>query len=128
MTEWAKVGRGKIDVLGINREAPGSLNISIALTGTIQREWAQFFLHPTDAPAALGTQAPTLSGGSVKIYPPDDKIEAYIKDVDERIAAANARYETDVLAGIHEQEKVVADAKALEDARIAAARHIVAGL
>jgi hypothetical protein len=128
MTEWAKVGRGKIDVLGVNRDMPGCLSISIALTGTIQREWAQFFLHPADMAESVMATVPAISGSSVRINPPDAEVADYIHDIDHRIVAANTQYERDVLSAIHEQEKEAADAKAIEDARIAAARQLIAEL
>lgn len=128
MSEWTPVARGKIDVLGVNREMPECLQLSVALVGTIQREWAQFFLHPADAPANNGRPAPSLSGGSVRISPRDDEIEVFVRDIDSRIASANAQYERDVLVPLRQEQKLAADAKSAEDERIAAARRVIAEL
>jgi hypothetical protein len=128
MTEWAKVSRSKIDVLGVNRDMPGCLSISVTLSGTIVLEWAQFFLHPADLPTSVMTSAPAISGSSVRINPPDAEVAAYIRDIDERITAANSQYEREVLSAIHQQEKEAAAAKAIDDDRIAAARQVISEL
>ena len=43
---------------------------------------------------------PTLVGDAVKITTPDDQLEEYVRDVDQRIAAANTFYESEILPAI----------------------------
>ena len=47
---------------------------------------------------------PSLVGSAVKITPPDDQLEEYVRHVDQRIAAANAYYEGEILPAITSEQ------------------------
>lgn len=103
--DWKPITRGKPQVKGVNSEYSGLLDVAIPLEGDIDINWAEFFENPVGVSISLSMHPPKLSGRTVYIRPPDEEVEAYVKHVDERIAAANARFQTEVLPKIQQKEE-----------------------
>lgn len=103
--DWKPITRGKPEVKGVNSEYSGLLDVAIPLEGDIDINWSQFFENPVGVPIPLSMHPPKLTGRTVYIRPSDEEVEAYVKHVDERIAAANARFQTEVLPKIQQMEQ-----------------------
>ena len=119
---WNRITRGEPKVLGVNRKHSGLLNVAIPLSESPPREWASYFERPVGISIRLSMHPPKLHGASVSITPPDEELEAYIKHVDERIEAANASFETQILPRLQAQEERQRKAESDEEQRLRAAR------
>ena len=95
--EWEPIERGRPEVDGVDPDYEGLLRVRIDLSRRPSREWAEFFLNPVGVGISLSMHPPELSGSSISIRPPDTELETYVAHVDERIEAANERYEQEVL-------------------------------
>jgi hypothetical protein len=102
------------------------LDVDIDLTPDPPAEWARGFEHPVGVGISMSMHPPVLSGATVHIRPPDNELEKYVAHVDERIAAANAYYEREVLPALdraeaeerqhqEDEQKRIDDAKRLAD-------------
>lgn len=120
---WEPITRTVQTVEGVDPDASGRLRISITLSAQPPKEWVRFFEHPVGVEMSLTMTPPRLSGSRVYIRPPDDQVVAYISHVDERIRAANSRYEVEALPKDEaDAERAGADAAEAERRRIRAQR------
>ncbi len=120
---WTRIERsGKPRVRGPNDQYPGLIDVEIDLTLTPPREWAQAFLNPSGVSISMGWRHPTLSDATIRIMPPDDKLEANVAEVDARIAAANDYFERQVLPSLQAAEASAQRDQAAAQARIADAQ------
>ncbi len=122
MDDWQPISRGRPNVVGVDPRQPGRLDVRIPLVGSVNGEWTRVF----EAPAGVTVPPPKVQGGGegpeARISPPDSQLEAYVADVDERIARANREYERAIWPQIQEAKaaaaaEVEATARRLEDAR-----------
>jgi hypothetical protein len=96
--DWKPIQRGKIDVRGIDQEHPELLDVVVPLSRMPEPEWRQFFLHSVGVDVALSMRPPELEGTLVRLTPPDAELQKYVSNMDDRISAANERYQREVLA------------------------------
>ncbi len=122
MAEWRPVGRGKPEIVGVNRQYPGLLDVRVTLDADPPDEWAAFFERPSGVPISLSMHPPTLTGRLISLRPSDSELESYIEHIDLRIDAANRHYETESLPRIRARELREASIQAEERARIEDAR------
>jgi hypothetical protein len=125
---WEPIRRGKPEVQGVHSEYSGLLRVRIPLEGSVTEEWSHHFLHPTGVGISLSMHPPELSGRSVRIQPPDDELKQYVRHVDERIRAANERYEAQVLPRLEAEANKRANAEERRAQRLEAARRAASGL
>ena len=120
---WTRIVRsGKPRVKGINSQYSGLLDVEVDLKPTPSREWADFFSQPFAVPTKLSMHPPQLSGSTVLLMPPDGELDAYVANVDARIAAANDFFEAQVLPHLQAAEARAQEDKASEQTRVAEAR------
>jgi hypothetical protein len=116
--KWDPISRGKPRVRGVNPQDSGLIDVEIDLSITPPPEWAQAFTNPPDVPISMGMHPPTLSGPrGVELQLPDGELEAYVANIDARIAAANDYFERQVLPSL-----MAAEASAQRDEASAQAR------
>ena len=127
-TAWRPIARGTPDVRGVHSEHSGLLIVRIDLEPAPDEAWAQFFQSPSGVGISLGMHPPRLMGRSIEITPPDNQIEAYVAHVDERIAAANAFYEREVLPRIAAKKAAADQAEKERASRLESARQRAASL
>lgn len=120
--KWTPITRGKPKVLGINEKYSGLLNVELDLSDTPPREWAEFFTHPTGIGISMSMHPPKLSGHIVSLRPPDGEIEKYVNHIDERIVAANAYYERQVIPDLEAAEARQEQSRKAEQMRLDEAR------
>jgi len=66
----------------------------------------------------MSMHPPTISGATVTLRPPDDQVEQYVANVDDRMAAANRWYQTQVLPRIQVREAQQRQAAADQQRRV----------
>jgi len=120
---WTRIVRsGKLRVKGINPQYSGLIDVEIDLKPTPPREWADFFSQPFAVPTKASMHPPKLSGSMVMLRPPDNELDDYVANVDQRIEAANAFFERQVLPSLEVAEAQARkrrddDQKRIDDAR-----------
>ena len=67
---------------------------------------------------------PELSDSTIRIRLPDDELGGYVRHVDERIGAANERYELNVLPRLREAAKRRKEAERQTAQRLRVARRV----
>ena len=120
---WQPIQRGKVDVRGVHPQSEGLLDVRIILTASPPYEWKRIFDNPPDTALPESMHPPELFDREVKITPPDEQLESYVKHIDARIEEANRRYQALVLPreqkaqAQHEQEREANDARVGEARR-----------
>src|SRR6266404_7135026 len=122
MDGWQAITRGQPEVDGVDADYPGLLNVRVPLSAYPPDEWQDFFLRPVGVGLSMSMHSPDLRGDEVVLRPPDSEVERYVKHVDERIVAANARYEAEVLPKRRAALQRADAAAAQEEERLRAAR------
>jgi hypothetical protein len=120
--DWEPIRRIGVTVLGVDHLASGMLEVRIDLDPVPDDDWNGLFDRPTVS-MPLSMHPPQLrEPGTVYIRPPDEELKKYVEHVDERIASANRRYETEVIPRrLSADERERAEAEALT-ARLAEAQ------
>lgn len=114
---------GKPNVVGVNREHSGLLDVEVPLAPSPDRHWTQIFNDgPPGVPYSPAREAPRLSGSVVYMRPSDDDLERSVEYLKIRVAGTNAYYNREVaprLKQAHEaQEAEEAErARRVEEAR-----------
>lgn len=121
---WQPVTRGKVHVAGPDPRQPGHLDVRIPLIGSQPSEWVREF----EAPARTAVPAPKVKGFEALISPPDSQLEAYVADVDRRIAYANTEFQLRILPQIQAALAQARAERATETERIESARRRAEGL
>jgi hypothetical protein len=121
MNAWEPVKRGKVNVRGF---APGllgqeALDVRISLSVPPPAQWAVFFSEPGTVDLEIDAR---INGATVVVQPTDEMLEAYVAEVDRRIADSNVRYENEILPELQRSEdqrqaEVDERERRLEDAR-----------
>jgi len=119
---WNRITRGKPRVRGINSRYPGLINVEIDLSATPPSEWAEAFDHPSGVSISMGMHPPERSGSTIRLMCPDSELEAYVANVDARIAAANDSFERQVLPSLEAAEASAQRDRAAAQARVADAQ------
>lgn len=115
---WKPIAAGDPDVQRVHPRASGLIEIYIPLSEEPPCEWIEFFEHPSGISIPLSMHPPHIEGDQVYIRPPDHQEADYVQHVQERIKAANAWYEKEVLPRKLARERTAdAEAQRLEDAR-----------
>jgi len=125
---WKPIAREKPEILGINKRDRSLIDVQIRLsTSHLPNDWNQFFLKPVGVriPPSLRTLALLGDKGLILFEAPDDQIETYIGHVDDRISAANRRYEAEVIPKFRAIEEADQKTKRWEDERLRVARERV---
>jgi hypothetical protein len=104
--EWTPIRRSGHSIRGPDREEPGLLVVDLRLNKEPPAEWASFFARPVGVSTSSSIHPPSLVGSAVKITAPDAQLEEYVRHVDQRIAAANAYYESEILPAITTEQAV----------------------
>ena len=96
-SEWVPIERGKVEVLGTT--GTKLLDVRVHLNRAPEREWRQLFHN-----AILSTRhPPELEDTWARIRPPDNELEAYVEELDRRIALANEEYQQQVIPRLEHQ-------------------------
>ncbi len=119
---WTPIKRGKVEVVGRHPQFSGLLQVRVPLTSTPPAEWQHAFNTGIDVIVSLSMHKPELRGREVWLRPPDAQLEAYVRSLDERIAAANTWFENNVLPQVQartarEQTEADEEARRLAEAR-----------
>ena len=89
--------RGKPQVVGIDPEAPGLVQILVPLGQAPDSEWCAIFAGPPPGYGySLGRHSPALFHDRIELRAPPEDVGDYIRDLDARMAATNAEYERTV--------------------------------
>lgn len=128
LVTWQPVTRGRPEVQGAHPEYPGLLRVRIPLEGSVTEEWSYYFLRPVGVGISLSMHPPELCGRTIRIRPPDDELECYVRHVDERIGAANERYESEVLPRLQEAVERRKEVERQTARRLRAAREVASEL
>src|SRR5262249_20959805 len=122
--EWKPIARERIAGENVDRHAEASelLEVRIRLSDEPPPDWVQAFERGFNTTTYLSMHPFRIEGDEVVITPPDNELEAYVASVDQRIAAANNWYETQVWPRIVQRQQVEqaredAEAKRLADVR-----------
>lgn len=105
--DWRPITRSRVSDDAVERHprAKGLLEVRIQLSEEPHPDWAQAFERGFGATINLSMHRFRLNGDEIVITPPDDELEAYVAEVDNRIAAANAWFEKEVLPRLTERER-----------------------
>jgi len=102
--KWSPIRRVDKQVENGFSNSTNLLKIRIELSQNPPDEWIQAFLDAKEASKSSTIHPPTINGKNIYITSPRDKIEVYIKHIDERIAGANKYYENTILPRIQQNE------------------------
>lgn len=113
------VKRGEAKALGVDPEASGLLRVRVRLEPAPNREWTTLFINGPSGPMwPISMHPPTLSGGHVEMRPPDTELDAYIRELDDRIRATNEQYEREIAPRLKAAQDAKEAAKDAETKRI----------
>lgn len=124
--DWTPIERTGVEVLGVDPDASALLKARITLSSSPPPQWKEYFDAPIGVQVDMSMHPPRLAGStldpSIFIRFEDDHLERYVQHVDERIAAANARYEETVLPRLRaeaedQRRRLEDEQRRLEDAR-----------
>ncbi|MCY1047562.1 hypothetical protein OV208_40055 [Corallococcus sp. bb12-1] len=91
---WKRITRaGKPIPKGLDPRYPELLVVQVNLSETPPPEWQKYFLDSVNVPFTSNQRNHELFGTEVTLYPRDHELEAYVRNVDERIQASNTLYE-----------------------------------
>jgi hypothetical protein len=102
---WTPMKRGKPRAMGPDTRYRKLQNIEVDLDREPPAGWEAEFQHPEGVSISLSQHPPQLRGRTIYLSAPDDEVEAYIRSLDQRIAAANSNYETRVLPKVEAAER-----------------------
>jgi len=122
MSEWTPINRDEPRVEGVDPDAPGLLDVRIRLDAHPPDEWMEFFLRPVGVGISVSMHPPKLFGDEIRLRPPDNEVEKYVLHVDERIAAANKRFQSEVLPRRRREQDAAQRARQEQEQRLAEAR------
>jgi hypothetical protein len=91
------ITRGTPDVIGIDPDYPGLLQVHVYLEPTPDQHWAAIFQSPSGYGHPLSMHRPVLTHDRVEMRPPDNEVTKYVEKLDERIRLTNEQWERDVL-------------------------------
>jgi hypothetical protein len=126
--EWTPIERAEVKVRGIDPEFSGLLRVEVALTPSPPAPWRTYFERPSGVSMSLSMHPPRLIGSMVEIRPPDNELEKYLENVDERIRHANERYGAEALPAIQAQAERDAAFRAESQRRVDDAQRRANGL
>jgi len=100
--EWSSIERiGKIVEDDLSN---GLLKIRIELSCNPPKEWMQAFKEAIGSCKSSTIHPPSIDGKNIYITPPSDKIDMYIRHIDERISGANQYYKNTVFPKMQQKE------------------------
>jgi hypothetical protein len=102
---------GQAQVLGIDSEASGLLNVVVPLEPIPDRAWAEVFQSGPPGPMwPISMHPPHLSRDEIRIRPPDQELEQYLAALNQRVEATNSYYAQQIAPQLKaEQERKEAD-------------------
>src|SRR4051812_21163601 len=113
MAQWEQIRRTRVEVIGVDSQRSGCLNVRIHLSTQPPSHWWHYFQRPPTDPTPVTMDPPQPGQSWVHVSPTDTELESYVRNVDQRIDAANAEYERVVLPQLarrtHEVETKVDD-------------------
>jgi hypothetical protein len=95
--DWTPISRTGQEAEAVSAEAGGTVQVVVHLSELPPREWAVAFLNPSGLATSTAFPPPRLEGKKVLITPPEEHIASNVKEVDARIAHANAQYSNEVI-------------------------------
>jgi hypothetical protein len=119
---WASIRRAAApEVRGLSAESHDRLHVRLRLNIRPSADWVGVFegLPRTE-------HAMTVRQDEIYLNPPDSELAVYVREADERIEAANRRYETSILPAMRasqERQRIEVEdsARRIGDARLQAA-------
>jgi hypothetical protein len=113
---WTPIRRVKAPQIKVQRD--GSRHVTVFLDRTPPNDWQEGFLNPPTVSTSSRMGAdPRLSGDTVTFDCVEEAFDAYMANVEQRIAGGNQRYEQQVLP---EGERAERERKIAEDSHVAA--------
>lgn len=119
MADWGRIRLGKAQVLGVNEEYSGLLDVDVPLEPTPDVHWSAIFERgPSGVGYSLSMHSLRLAGSSVRLRLPDDEVDRYIEALRERVEGTNDQYERDVLPRLRNEADAAERAEADRRRRI----------
>jgi hypothetical protein len=125
MSTPVNIKLGRPAVRGIDPDASGLMNIDVPLEPRPPDEWLQAFGGAPGPIWPVSMHAPSLSGNTVHLRPPDDAVDQYLNALQELVDATNAYYDREIAPALERQRQRDEDAEAERQRRIEEAqRHL----
>jgi hypothetical protein len=106
MSDETSICMGKPEVLGVDPEASGLLDVSVPLEPRPDQYWVEIFnAGPPGVSFSVSMHPPRLSGSTVRLRPPDREVEKYLLSLQERIEGTNAEYARSVEPELRRQQE-----------------------
>ena len=125
---WEPIERVDVKVKGVDPDDTSFLVVEVTLSATPPGEWPHRFENPVGVEVPTSMRPPKVERSVVRFRVADDQLEEYVRTLDQRIAAANAYYEDDVLPARRAAEQRKLDEASMRDQRIADAQRRVDAL
>lgn len=116
---WKPVTRGKIEVVGVHPEKPELLAVRVPLSAKPWTEWQWAFENRKGQNPPSSFPRPDVQEHNVYIYPPDAELEAYVRDIDDLIAATNTWFQQNAVPPLSPEQKALDERIAAANARAA---------
>lgn len=121
------VKRTKTEIVGIDPEAKGLIQVRVTLEPAPDPYWLEVFGSPPGFGFSVSMHPPRISRSTVYLRAPDAEIPRYIENLDERIEATNRHYAAEVEPQLERERQRRVDAAAADQARLDAARRAISG-
>jgi hypothetical protein len=117
--DWEPIRLGKPNVLGINEQFSGLLDVDVPLEPTPDVHWTTVFERgPSGISYSLSMHPPRIHGTGVRLCPPDSEVERYVEALRERVEATNDQYDREILLHLRSEAEATDNQRAERERRI----------
>lgn len=117
--EWERIRLGKPNVLGVNEQYSGLLDVDVPLEPTPDVHWTAVFERgPSGISYSVSMHPPRIHGTSIRLRPPDSELERYVEALHERVEATNDQYEREILPHLRSEAQTADNERAERERRI----------
>jgi hypothetical protein len=100
VADWQRIRIGKPQVLGVNEQYSGLLDVDVPLEPSPDMHWDALFERGAGVPISVSMHPPHVHGSTVRLRPPDNEVERYVDALRARVEAVNDQYEREVLPAL----------------------------
>jgi len=118
VADWQRIRIGKPQVLGVNEQYSGLLDVDVPLEPSPDVHWDALFERGAGVPISVSMHPPRLHGSTVRLRPPDSEVERYVDALRVRVEAVNDQYEREVLPALRGEAAATERAEAERTRRV----------
>jgi hypothetical protein len=123
MADWHLIEPTRVEVIGVNPQAEGLLDVAVLLSNTPPAGWAERFHSCSEIPVPINLRASWhVQGDRITVTVVDGSMEGWVAKIKECIARANSLYELEVLPVLNQREEAERRRQADAERRLEEAR------